>query len=122
MPDKTIICANCKTPFVWTVGEQRFYEQKRHDPPRRCKACIAARNATQTSGTMQQRHSTRPMQQHSRFAPTRPRSISTLTQHRQRPLRAWASAYWRYGLILGGAALLLTLIIALALRLAFGEA
>lgn len=39
MPDETINCADCKTDFVWTEGEQEFFEQKAFKRPRRCREC-----------------------------------------------------------------------------------
>ena len=37
--DKTIICADCGKEFVFTAGEQEFYEQRGFTPPKRCKKC-----------------------------------------------------------------------------------
>lgn len=37
--DVDIICANCKQEFVFTVGEQEFYEEHNFTPPKRCKPC-----------------------------------------------------------------------------------
>ena len=44
--DKMIICKDCGAEFVFTVGEQDFYEQKgfEHDPIR-CADCRRARKA-----------------------------------------------------------------------------
>lgn len=38
--DKTIVCKDCGQEFVFTVGEQEFYESRglTHEPVR-CKAC-----------------------------------------------------------------------------------
>lgn len=42
--DKTIVCKDCGTEFVFTVGEQEFYEEKGFtNEPVRCKACRAAK-------------------------------------------------------------------------------
>lgn len=38
--DKTLICKDCKAEFIFTVGEQEFYEEKGFtNEPVRCKAC-----------------------------------------------------------------------------------
>ncbi len=38
--DKTIVCKDCGSEFVFTVGEQEFYEEKGFEnEPTRCKEC-----------------------------------------------------------------------------------
>lgn len=37
--DQTITCKDCRSQFMWTVGEQRFYKEKGFMPPARCKSC-----------------------------------------------------------------------------------
>lgn len=37
--DEPRTCCDCGTPYVFTVGEQRFYESKNFHPPKRCPAC-----------------------------------------------------------------------------------
>lgn len=38
--DKVFMCAECGKKFVWTVGEQRYYEEHNLSPPRTCsKEC-----------------------------------------------------------------------------------
>lgn len=38
--DKTMTCKDCGAEFVWTAGEQEFYEQKGFQyPPARCPKC-----------------------------------------------------------------------------------
>lgn len=39
MQDKKIVCKDCGTEFVFTVGEQEFYAQKGLTEPKRCKDC-----------------------------------------------------------------------------------
>jgi len=39
MQDKKIVCKNCGTEFIFTVGEQEFYAQKGLIEPKRCKDC-----------------------------------------------------------------------------------
>ena len=44
--DKTIECKDCRKSFVWSVGEQEYFEQKGFDKvPRRCKPCRKFRRA-----------------------------------------------------------------------------
>ena len=46
MEDKTIVCKDCGTEFVFTVGEQNFYEEKGFtNEPVRCKECRAKKKA-----------------------------------------------------------------------------
>jgi len=43
--DESIKCVDCGQDFVWTVGEQCFFRDKRlQNPPKRCKACKQAKN------------------------------------------------------------------------------
>lgn len=59
--DKAILCIDCGTNFVWTVGEQAFFRDKKLlNPPKRCKECKQAKNerlaaiaAAQASGVRQ---------------------------------------------------------------------
>ena len=42
--DKTLICKDCGNEFVFTAGEQEFYESKGFvNEPQRCKPCRDAR-------------------------------------------------------------------------------
>lgn len=45
--DLTIKCRNCGKEFTYTIGEQKFYEDKGFAAPVRCKECRAARKANQ---------------------------------------------------------------------------
>ncbi len=59
--DKPILCGDCSRSFVWTVGEQVFFREKKlQNPPKRCKECKQAKNeriasisAAQASGVKQ---------------------------------------------------------------------
>ncbi len=43
--DLTILCIDCSDNFVWTAGEQAFYQEKALvNPPKRCKDCKRAKN------------------------------------------------------------------------------
>jgi len=37
--DKQLPCRDCLKTFVWTSGEQRFFEQKGFGAPSRCPEC-----------------------------------------------------------------------------------
>ena len=39
MPDKTLKCVECGVEFVFTEGDQKFYEEKGSQEPKRCKEC-----------------------------------------------------------------------------------
>ena len=42
--DKTLVCKDCGSEFVFTAGEQEFYAEKGFEnEPQRCKACRDAR-------------------------------------------------------------------------------
>ena len=43
--DKTLVCKDCGKEFVFTAGEQEFYETKGFSEPIRCKECRDARKA-----------------------------------------------------------------------------
>lgn len=44
MEDKTLVCKDCGTKFVFTVGEQQFYAEKGFtNEPQRCLACRKAK-------------------------------------------------------------------------------
>ena len=44
--DKTIICVECRKPFVFSAGEQRFYYEKELSIPKRCPRCRLYRRLT----------------------------------------------------------------------------
>lgn len=49
--DKTLICRDCSTPFVFTAGEQGFYLEKGLlNEPQRCTSCRATRRRERTAG------------------------------------------------------------------------
>ena len=49
--DKTLTCRDCGQPFVFTAGEQEFYEQRGFtNEPTRCPDCRRARKAQQGGG------------------------------------------------------------------------
>lgn len=49
--DKTLKCRDCGNDFVFTEGEQEFYQQKGLlNSPSRCPSCRAARRASGSTG------------------------------------------------------------------------
>ncbi len=50
--DKTLTCRDCGEEFLFTAGEQEFYQEKgfQHQPSR-CPSCRAARRQNQGSST-----------------------------------------------------------------------
>ena len=45
MEDVKIICKDCQTEFIFTVGEQEFYQEKGFSNPVRCPDCRKARKS-----------------------------------------------------------------------------
>ena len=45
MESKKLICKDCGKEFDFTVGEQRFYEEKGFAAPIRCKECRNVKKA-----------------------------------------------------------------------------
>lgn len=45
MPDKEIVCRDCDTPFVFTEGEQQYFQERGLQDPKRCKACRQKKKA-----------------------------------------------------------------------------
>ncbi len=43
MADKTLTCKDCGAEFVFTEGEQSFYNEKGFQEPTRCAECRKAR-------------------------------------------------------------------------------
>jgi hypothetical protein len=37
--DQEKVCRDCNSKFIFTEGEQRFFEEKQYTPPNRCKSC-----------------------------------------------------------------------------------
>jgi CxxC-x17-CxxC domain-containing protein len=49
--DKTLVCRDCGQDFVFTAGEQEFYQQRGlTNEPGRCPSCRQARKAQQGGG------------------------------------------------------------------------
>ena len=44
--DRTLTCLDCGQPFIFTAGEQEFYDRKGfREEPKRCKPCRETRKA-----------------------------------------------------------------------------
>ncbi|VVB91128.1 putative zinc-ribbon domain protein [uncultured archaeon] len=51
MVDKKIKCIDCHKDFIFTEGEQQFFEEKGYSEPIRCKDCRSKRKSEKsTSG------------------------------------------------------------------------
>lgn len=51
--DKALVCVDCQNDFVFTAGEQDFFERKGMQQPKRCQPCRKTRKelkAQQESG------------------------------------------------------------------------
>jgi len=45
MKDLTLICQNCNSEFVFSVGEQQFYADKNLTTPKFCPICRAIKTS-----------------------------------------------------------------------------
>jgi len=45
MEDKNLTCKECGEQFVFTAGEQEFFNERGFKEPERCKPCRDARKA-----------------------------------------------------------------------------
>ena len=50
MSDRTLTCRDCGQEFVFTQGEQEFYQQRGFSDPQRCGNCRQQRKAQRNSG------------------------------------------------------------------------
>ena len=48
--DRTVTCRDCGQEFVFTAGEQAFYQERGFSEPQRCPSCRAARKAQRNAG------------------------------------------------------------------------
>lgn len=50
MADKTLVCKDCNAEFIFTEGEQAFYQEKGFEnEPQRCPDCRRARKQQRNS-------------------------------------------------------------------------
>jgi CxxC-x17-CxxC domain-containing protein len=50
MSDRTLTCRDCGQEFVFTQGEQEFYQQRGFSEPQRCGSCRQARKTQRNAG------------------------------------------------------------------------
>ena len=51
LSDKTLICVNCGGEFIFTAGEQEFFNSRGFsNEPKRCRSCRAVRRTEQRGG------------------------------------------------------------------------
>jgi CxxC-x17-CxxC domain-containing protein len=51
--DRQLTCMDCSQPFIFTAGEQEFYDRKGFkEEPKRCKSCRDARKTRRTGDFM----------------------------------------------------------------------
>ncbi len=50
MSDRSLTCRDCNQEFVFTLGEQEFYQQRGFSEPQRCPNCRQARKAQRDGG------------------------------------------------------------------------
>lgn len=46
LKDKKMKCQDCSHDFVWTAGEQLFFQDRQLAPPKRCPKCRIVRRAS----------------------------------------------------------------------------
>ncbi len=55
--DRSLVCRDCGATFVFTAGEQAFYQEKGLlNEPRRCPSCRSARRAERGAGGVREMH------------------------------------------------------------------
>ena len=50
MSDRSLTCRDCSQEFVFTLGEQEFYQQRGFSEPQRCPNCRQARKSQRDGG------------------------------------------------------------------------
>jgi len=48
--DRKLECVDCGNTFIFTAGEQEFYQERGFSEPRRCPSCRAARKSGRPGG------------------------------------------------------------------------
>ncbi|MQF98978.1 MAG: zinc-binding protein [SAR202 cluster bacterium] len=57
MSDKTLVCRECGSEFLFTEGEQEFYQKRGLlNEPGRCSECRAARRKSRNDGGVRTMH------------------------------------------------------------------
>ena len=53
LSDKTLVCVECGAEFIFTAGEQEFFNSRGFtNEPKRCRSCHAVRRTEQRGGAM----------------------------------------------------------------------
>lgn len=56
LQDKVLKCADCGADFIFTIGEQIFFQEKHfQNPPRRCRSCKSKRLPPFSAAAFKQR-------------------------------------------------------------------
>ena len=54
LSDKTLVCVECGGEFIFTTGEQEFFNARGFsNEPKRCRSCRSVRRTEQRGGTYQ---------------------------------------------------------------------
>ncbi len=48
--DQMLMCSDCGQEFVFTAGEQQFFQERGYSSPRRCKPCRQAKQSANAGG------------------------------------------------------------------------
>jgi uncharacterized membrane protein YsdA (DUF1294 family) len=99
MSDQTIRCVDCGRKFIWSDGEQRFYRERKLDPPRRCADCRSHRHNERETGIADTPVRRTPARGNSRASSTSPSSTRSATASDSQWHQGWPNPYKFYGLI-----------------------
>jgi uncharacterized membrane protein YsdA (DUF1294 family) len=95
--DEIIECVECGRTFVWSSGEQRYYEEHRLVRPKHCPTCRSRRRSQRDSGMR------------GLMAPSMQPSVSST--YRQRQLSWWTDPVHRHGVVAFGVVIVLAAVI-----------
>lgn len=99
MSDTRLVCVDCGELFVWSEGEQRYYQERGLSQPKRCKNCRSHKHEERDSGN---KGFSGP--------PARAAATGSAARPAHRPSRSWwGKPSLRYGIITFGITILLTL-------------
>ena len=60
MPDITLTCKDCNQPFVFSEGEQKYYQDRGLAIPKRCSRCRLRRRSALTRSVTIPREEQKP--------------------------------------------------------------
>jgi len=81
MSDEIIECVKCRRDFIWTEGEQRFFEEHNLNRPKLCQECRTQRNSDRRPGMRDSKTPPFPTDQF-RVAKPPPKSRKPPQKHR----------------------------------------